>query len=53
MGFEAKDGRRFSIDSKAMRKVNADQDLIVVLEATGGSDGTFFMLGGRILIKVH
>ena len=52
-GFEDNAGRRYSIDSKAMRKVNDDQDVLVVVEATGGSDGTQFFVGGRILIKEH
>jgi len=51
-GIETNAGRRYVIDSKAMRKVNADEDLIMVVEnqLTGGS-----VIGsaGRFLLKLH
>ena len=52
-GFQDTTGVRYSIDSKAMRKVNDDQDIIVVMELTGASFGATFCVGGRMLIKEH
>jgi len=46
---------RLSIDSKAMRKVNEDQDIVTVVEsgaATVGA-GSIISLAGRFLIKLH
>ncbi len=49
-----KRARGGSVDSKAMRKVDIGQDLVVVAEmdtTTGG--GVILTLGGRMLIKVN
>ena len=45
----------YSIDSKAMRKVEVGSDIIVVLESsTIGSAGAIdFNIGGRVLIKTN
>ncbi len=43
-------GAHYSIDSKAMRKVELGQDLVVMLENTSTS-GIVVKSGGRILIK--
>ncbi len=52
VGIHPNAGRRYTIDSKAMRKVNGDEDLLLVMEnvLTGGS-----VVGsaGRFLIKLH
>ncbi len=40
-------------DSKAMRKVNDDQDVIWCLENSGVSDGSTIFHSGRVLIKLH
>ncbi len=41
-------------DSKAMRKVNGDQDLVIVAENSGTStDGITIVEGARILLKLH
>ncbi len=40
-----------SLDSKAMRKVEVGQDVVVVVEASSISDGLVAVLGGRMLIK--
>ena len=54
VGFQDNVGRFMSIDSKAMRKVNDDQDVIVVVElATGESVGQNWIVAGRLLIKEH
>ena len=45
---------RMTIDSKAMRKVDIGQDLVVVAELDSGtSDGWFIKAGGRMLVKVN
>ena len=50
-GFVEPAGQSVSIDSKAMRKVNDGEDLVLTFE-TGGA-GMQFILGGRLLIKEH
>ncbi len=50
----ARDAGLWSIDSKAMRKVDIGQDIVVVAEfATGVSSGFTMTVGGRMLIKVN
>jgi len=44
-------GNHYSIDSKAMRKVNDSQDVVVVAEFDAASFGLTVRLAGRILIK--
>jgi len=47
-------GTQILIDSKAMRKVNEDEDVVVVFERdTVVSDGCLVQLAGRMLIKEH
>ena len=43
----------YSIESKAMRKVNGDQDFIVVGELSGAGNGFVLTNGGRVLVKLH
>ncbi len=52
-GFQSNAGTHYSIDSKAMRKVEDGQDLALVLENDTLSDGTAITLAGRVLIKLH
>ena len=51
VGFEAVNGRLFEIDSKAMRKVNDNEDVIVVAELSGEGSGFNLTVAGRVLIK--
>jgi len=53
VGFIEGEGRTVHVDSKAMRKVNDDEDVLVVCEASGNSSGLIVVHGGRILIKEH
>jgi len=50
-------GQRFAsydVDSKAMRKVNGDQDVVFTMEVdTNAGSGCLVALGGRMLIKTH
>ena len=46
-------GHRKTVDSKAMRKVDAGQDVVVVAEATAISLGVNVTIGGRMLIKTN
>ncbi len=53
VGVESPRGRIYSIDSKAMRKVNNDSDVILVGEADASQAGLIFDIMGRFLIKEH
>ena len=47
-------GRAWHYDSKAMRKVNDDQDIIVTIESESLNDGGMQVINGaRMLIKLH
>ncbi len=47
-------GTQILIDSKAQRKVNEDEDIVVVFERDlTVSDGCLMQLAGRMLIKEH
>ena len=52
-GFHPVGGTMKEIDSKAMRRVNDDQDLVFVAENSSISLGTDHMVSGRILVKLH
>ena len=53
-GFNDVQGVSRTIDSKAMRKVNDDQDVVVVAESdTTLGEGLIMAVGGRFLIKEH
>ncbi len=52
VGFDASDGRVFNYDSKAQRKVNDDQQIVLVAGLSGGvSSGIAVSIAGRMLIK--
>ena len=54
VAIDANAGQRYSIDSKAMRKVNEDEDVVVVVEgATLFGGGSNILFAGRMLIKEH
>ncbi len=46
-------GTRYTVDSKAMRKVEDGQDIVPVIELDAAGNGFTVLLGGRILIKTH
>jgi len=50
-GTNPRAGLPFEIDSKAMRKVNDDQEIIVCTEVSSLGDGASMLIGGRLLIK--
>ena len=52
-GFQEKGLEQYEIDSKAMRKVDIGQDVIVVAEPSAASAGANYRVGGRMLIKVN
>ena len=52
-GFDSDGGHIYEIDSKAMRKVNDDEEIIVVAEALGVGSGVLVSTVGRLLIKEH
>ena len=53
VGFMSNAGRFKEFDSKAMRKVNDDQDVVIVKETSSISNGLINVSGGRMLIKLH
>ncbi len=46
-------GSHGKFDSKAMRKVNGDQDIIVALETPAVIQGALVLMGARFLLKLH
>ena len=44
---------KVDIDSKAMRKVDIGQDVVVVWEFGSGGDGSSIAVAGRMLVKLH
>ncbi len=52
-GFESNAGQTWTLDSKAMRKVSEDEDLVGVIESSAISDGVIVTAMGRLLIKEH
>ena len=54
VGFDAAGGHTYLIDSKAARKVNNDEDVLIIAELAGGiSNGLIWTIAGRLLIKEH
>ncbi len=55
VGFDAQGGSRYTIDSKAMRKVDEDQDLAATVQGAGASLGENSLVSsmGRMLVKLH
>ena len=52
-GFTEPTGVLHQFSSKAMRKVNGDQDIAIVLENSAISSGSITVVGLRFLIKLH
>ncbi len=52
VGFESNAGVQWTIDSKAKRKVGADDDIVSMVSETGGH-GAFLYTRGRMLIQLH
>ena len=52
-GFDTNRGARYSVDSKAMRKVEDGQDLVGVGEFATGGSGLNISVMGRMLVKTH
>jgi len=53
VGFHPDAGAHFSIDSKAMRKVGINDDLITVVTNGDSTTGAEFSYVGRTLVKLH
>ncbi len=53
VGFNPKMNTEYVIDSKAMRKVDIGQEIVVVGELSAAGQGFTLTTGGRILIKVN
>ena len=47
-------GQRYTVDSKAMRKVGVGQTIVTVAEfSSAGGDGLVLKVAGRMLLKLH
>ncbi len=53
VGFESPSSSRYTINSKAMRRVNNDQDIVFVFENSIVGGGATISTLGRMLIKLH
>ncbi len=53
VGFQEPSSRSYTLESKAMRKVNDDQDVVLVAELGSPSQGFNLQVAGRVLIKEH
>jgi len=51
VGFEASTGTLMAWDSKAMRRVNGDQDIVLTVE--NEINGAIINVAGRMLLKLH
>ena len=45
--------QQYVLDSRAMRKVTEDEDFVAVLANASATDGMFFVLNFRLLLKLH
>ncbi len=53
-GFDGRAGYQYQIDSKAMRKVEDGEDIVIVGEADLAlGSGVVVRMGGRMLVKLH
>jgi len=54
VGFSDDGAHQYQVDSKAMRKVQDGEDLVVVAEGSSiGTGGFILTVAGRLLIKLH
>ncbi len=53
IGFTQEGYVQYEIDSKAMRKVGPNEDIVVTVENVDNTDGGLFTAIGRFLIKLH
>ena len=53
VGVESRVGFQYTVDSKAMRKIGLQDDLVGVIELGGASEGALIMIEGRMLVKLH
>jgi len=53
VGFDDNAGNIVRLDSKAMRKINDDQEVVFTLEGDALGGGLNAMIAGRLLIKEH
>ena len=53
VGVDGQEGTRYSIDSKAKRKVTDSEDVLLIGEVSGAGDGITLVTAGRMLLKNH
>ena len=52
-GFGAVSGRQYQVDSKAMRKVGPDDDIVTLVTNQSATDGAVVVSHGRMLVQLH
>ena len=52
-GFESDAGHHITVDSKAMRRVGADEDIAIVCGNSAAAHGGRIAIQGRMLFKLH
>jgi len=52
-GFNGDSGHQYQIDSKGMRKVGLDDQLLLVVQNSSAAHGNNFIVNGRMLLKLH
>ena len=49
----SRSGNVYSLDSKAMRRVDIGEDIVVIQELSATGGGALVTTGGRMLVKLH
>ena len=52
-GSQVNTGQMWMTDSKAMRRVQVGQDILIMTEGAVTNDGALVTIGGRMLLKLH
>jgi len=53
VGFDGNVGQIYEVDSKAMRKVDEDEEVVVVSELSAVGSGYLVTVAGRLMLKEH
>ncbi len=53
VGFAMRTFYEYKFDSKAMRKVQESQDIVITIENASATDGALYILQFRMLLKLH
>ena len=53
VGISGREGRHYDIDSKAMRKVGPDDDVVTLCTNQSGTEGANLITNGRMFVQLH